>query len=303
MAPPLKTKEEILIVGGSKTGNVAHKNIVFLDKDPNDSIVTEAPLCDYAAYYSLCASKHTRDLIISGGYDHSTKRSSSKVQKFSITEYRWVELPDLPFPLDAHGSAYVDNKMYSIGGRYSENDQIKQQYSSVHVLDLVSLSWEECQSLPIAVEAPGITAIDDKIYAIGGYTGKEWSRQTVQLNTRTGAITQCQSMPKGDCVFYATVAVSQYIYALASTFFLQYNTKRDQWTELNMPLKPSYFAAMVLKQNHLIMLGGYEKDRKNPNDAIQKYDLSSKRWSFEACKMPLPLSRHWAFVMEIPQSK
>ena len=251
----------------------------------------------------MCASKLTHDLIISGGYSHSTRCSISKVQKFSITEHRWVELPDLPFPADGHGSAYVDNRMYSIGGSYAENDQKKQRYSSVHVLDLASLSWEECQSIPIAVEALGIAAIGHNIYAIGGYTGKEWSRQTVRLNTRTGAITQCQSMPDGDCVYYSTVAVNQCIYALAGTFFLQYDTKRDQWTEVTMPLKPSSCTAMVLKQNHLIMFGGYEKDMKNPNDVIQKYDLSSKTWSIEARKMLLPLSLHCAFVMEIPQSK
>ena len=40
-----KTKEEVVIVGGCKTGNKKHGNIVFLDKGPKDCIMTQAPLC------------------------------------------------------------------------------------------------------------------------------------------------------------------------------------------------------------------------------------------------------------------
>ena len=300
VASPLKTKEEVLIVGGIKTGNFLHGNIVSLDKDPGDCILTQAPICAKASNSSVCANKDA--LFVSGGYERSTQHSISKVHKFSLTDRRWVDLPDLPFPVDCHGSAYVSDKLHTFGGRYRENDQTKHLYSSVNVLDLASLSWAEGQSLPIAVETPGIAAVDENIYTVGGHSGKEWSRQTVKLNTQTGAITQCQTMPKGGCIAYSTVAVNRYIYALACNSFLQYITS-DQWTKLTMPLEPYSRPAMVLQNNHLIMLGGFEKDWKDPNDVIQKYDLSSKTWSLEACKMPLQLHCHWAFVMDIPQAK
>ena len=301
VASPLKTKEEVLIVGGARTSFIQHVNIVFLDKDPKDCIMTKAPIFDEAGNSSVCASKDA--LFVSGGYDFDTQRSMCKIQMFSLTDRRWVDLPDLPFPVDCHGSAYVNDKLYTLGGRYQENGQIKHWCTSVNVLNLSSLSWAECQSLPIAVESPGIIAVEEEIYGVGGHSGKEWSCQTVKLNIRTGAITQCQSMPEGECVHYSMVAVSRYIYGLACSFFLQYDITRDQWTKLTMPLKPSNRPAVVLQNNHVIMLGGYEKDRKDPNDVIQKYDLSSKTWSLETSKMPLPLQSHWAFVMDIPQAK
>ena len=209
----------------------------------------------------------------------------------------------MPHPVDCHGSSYNGKKLHVLGGRYRENGQNKHEYSSVNVLDLATLSWEECQSLPIAVSGPGIAAVEKNIYALGGYTGNEWSRQTIKLNTQTGRITQCQNMPKGDSVHNSTLTVNQCIYALAGTIFLQYDTKRDHWTKLTNSLKPCHAPTMVLKENHLIMLGGFEKDEKNPNDTIQEYDLSSQTWSLEARKMPLPLTYHWAFVMEIPQEQ
>ena len=302
VASPLKVKEEVLIVGGRKTGNKDHKNIVFLDKDPEDCIMAHAPICASCNNYSACASKNT--IIVSGGCELSTLRSTSKVQKFSVTDHRWVDLPDLPFPVDLHGSAYVSEKLYTFGGRFRENRETKRRYSSVNVLDLASLSWEECQPLPIAVRSPGIAAIEENIYAVGGSTGGKWSCQTVKMNTRTGTITRCQSMPKGgSSAFCSTVTVHPNIYVLHAILFAQYDTSKDQWTELKMPIKPSHCAAMVLKQNHMIMLGGYKTDIKDPNDVIQKYDLPSKTWSLEGRKMPLPLSYQFAFMTEIPQSE
>ena len=303
VASPLKTNEEVLMLGGRKPGDIIHENIVFLDKDPQDCIMTKAPICAKASNSSVCASKD--NLFVSGGYDRSTKRSISKVQKCSLTHHRWVDLPDLPFPADLLGSAYVSDKLYTLGGCYSENSKIRHQYPSVNVLDLASLSWGKGQSLPTAVEAPGIAVLEDNILAVGGCSGKEWSRQTIKLNTRTGAMTRCQSMPTGDHVWNSTVVVNRYIYVLARNIFLQYDITRDQWTKLAMPLQPYHRSALVLRKNHLIMLGGHEKHDggKKPNDGIQKYDLSKKTWSLETRKMPLPLQAHWAFVMEIPQSK
>ena len=258
VASPLKTKEEVLIVGGVKTGCFIHENIMFLDKDPKDCIMAEAPICTKASNSSVCASKDA--IFVSGGYDFSTQGSISKVQKFSFTNHRWVDLPDLPNPVDCHGSAYVSDKLYTLGGCFSENGQTKHQYSSVNVLDLASQSWVEGQSLPTAVATPGIAAVEENIYAVGGYTGTEWSRQTVKLNTRTGAITQCQSMPEEDRVYNSTVVVNRYIYILAGSIFLQYDTTRDQWSTLTLPLKPHYKPSMVLqKKSPYHAQGSWEK--------------------------------------------
>ena len=264
--------------------------------------MTDVPICAEATCYSICASNNS--LIVSGGCSVSTKRSISKVQKFSLTDCRWVNLPDLTFPVDSHGSTYAAGKLYTIGGEYTENNETSKQYPAVNILDLASLSWAEGQSLPIAVSSPGIATMEENIYAMGGHDGKEWSCQNIKLNTQSGIITQCQSIPEGNCVDNATVIVNRQIFVLGKLLFAQYDTSEDQWTVLQKPLKPSYHPAMVLKHNCLIMLGGYENDKKDPNDVIQEYDLSTKKWSLkESKKMPLPLRDHWAFMMEIPQPK
>ena len=246
-SPPM-LKEEVLIVGGRKTGNEVHENVVFLDKDSKDCIMTVIPTHANISNPSVCASKDS--LIVCGGYNRSTRQTISKVQKFSTTDRRWVEFPDLPFPVDCHGSALVIDKLYTIGGRYRKNNQTKHRYSSVNVLDLASLSWEECQSLPLAVESPGIAAVEENIYSMGGSNGKEWSRQATKLNAQKGKITQCQSMREGVEASRSIAAVHRQIFVLDELYFEQYDVIEDQWTELQLLREPSFNPAMVLKQNH-----------------------------------------------------
>ena len=91
--PKPDAQEHVLIVGGLKANNEVHKNIVFLDNEGEDSILTEAPLCVDSCICSVCATGD--GLIVSGGYSRSVKRSVSKVQIFSLTNRSWRDLPDM----------------------------------------------------------------------------------------------------------------------------------------------------------------------------------------------------------------
>ena len=68
-------------------------------------------------------------------------------------------------------------------------------------------------------------------------------------------------MPKGGNIHNSTVAVHQHIFVLAHSLFLQYDVTKDQWSQLQLPMKPSHRSAMVLKENHLLILGGGGRKR------------------------------------------
>ena len=94
--PKPDTQEHVLIVGGLKANKEIHKNIVFLDKEGEDSILTEAPLCVHSCSCSVCSTGD--GFIVSGGYNRATKHSMSKVQIFSLTSRVWSDLPDMVQP-------------------------------------------------------------------------------------------------------------------------------------------------------------------------------------------------------------
>ena len=195
----------------------------------------------------------------------------------------------------------MDNHFYTFGGYYSEGDETTKQYfSDVDVLDLQSRSWSHCQPLPCAVRDAGVAVVGKSMLVIGGYHGdRGWLTQTYKYNVRTGKRTRCQDMSQSDSAYHTTVAVDSLVYVLAREMFLQYDVHADQWSEL--PLLPQMerrnLCAMVHTQGCLLALGGYAEDKNHPDDSVQSYNISSKKWTLAKKKMPLAVLQPWAFTV------
>ena len=289
-------EEKVLLLGGRTSKGVRCKDITYLDKEPQGSVVTHFQVYNF----SMCASTESDSLIVSGGCDIATESSVPHVKKFNLTTKIWTDLPDMKHQLDGLGSTVAENKLFTIGGRYSAKGKLKHRTAAVNSLDLHTLMWSACPSLLHAVSVPGIAYIDMNIFVIGGDTDNGWSSQVCKFSTQTGKWIKCQNIPKADFVYRSTVVVYRNIFVLDRSSFLQYDVDIDQWHELPVPVKPSRAPAMVLKQGCLLALGGYEDDNSKPNDCIQTYDPSSKKWSLEKKKMPLPLVYHWVVTIKTP---
>ena len=85
------------------------------------------------------------------------------VKEFNFSTQTWTDLPDLPYPVNCHGSACLGNRLYALGGHLVEKGETKRWLSSVSVLDLSSPSkWEDGEPLQLAVSGPGIAVIDEE---------------------------------------------------------------------------------------------------------------------------------------------
>ena len=302
MVAPVRPKpspqEHVLIMGGFKANEEPHKNIVFVDKKGDDSILAEAPMCVHSGNCSVCTTGN--GLIFSGGYDKAIKRSVSKVQIFSLSNRSWRHLPDMLRPVQFHGVAYLDEHFYTFGGCYKEDAQAKNAYSDVNVLDLQSQSWSHCQPLPCTTLEPGVAVVGNDILVIGGYSADDVdSVQTNKYNIKTQKRTRCRNMPKYGHVHQSTVAVDNLIYVLCHDMFLQYNVRADQWSELPLPLPKErrWLRAMVHTQGCLRGLGGYTEDNNHPTDSVLSYNISSKKWTLEKKRMPIAVAQSWAFTV------
>ena len=296
--PKPDTQEHVLIVGGKKANNELHKNIVFLDKEGEDSILTEAPLCVHSGCCSVCTTGD--GLIVSGGYNRVTKLSMSKVQIFSLADRAWSDLPDMLHPSMAHGVAFLDNHFYAFGGCHWKDGKTKHLYSDVNVLDLQSLSWSHCKPLPYAVKEPGVAVVGQDILVIGGF-GKDGSMltKTYMYNGRTRKRTRCQDMPEPNVVFRCTVVIGSLVYAFSPKAFLLYDVHNDQWSKLPLPppMELRQSSAMVHTQGCLLAQGGCVEDQYHPDDTVLSYNLASKKWTHRTEKMPLAVGQAWAFTV------
>ena len=286
---------KILILGGCTSKYIKNKDVLYLEKEPQGSVITQTSL----DYFSVCTTEDSDSLVVSGGCNFSTGTSVPQVKKFNLTTKTWTDLPDMKHPVDLHGSTVIDNKLFTVRGVYSEKNVTKQRYPSVISLDLHTLVWSDCPPMHQAVSQQGIASIDRDILVIAGYTNIGWSSAVSKFNTQTGKWSKCQNLPKTGNIYYSAVAVQSSVFVLHSEAFLQYDVDMDQWHELTTPIKLSHVPAMVLNQRRLVTLGGYEKKKKEPNDFIQTYDLANKQWSIGNNKLPLPLQHHFAVVVKM----
>jgi hypothetical protein len=284
----------VLLVGGKDEKGKIHRNIVFVD---SGSTLTH-PFSDYQCY-SACSTGD--GLIVSGGYDTSTRRSLSTVKIFSLKTQQWTDLPDLSLAKHLHGSVYVNNRYYTVGGDYTEKGSIKRIYDAIEVLDLTSSQSSAFSSLPVPVRYPGVAHVNNTLLVFGGYAEKRgWLRDTYSYDMTTRERRTCQQMPFTDHFLRSTVVVDKHVFLLYHDKFLQYYVVRDTWTKLTGPTKPSSTPAMVLHENSLLVLGGYDG---GATSRIQSYDPQAKKWSVERRTMPVALREHWALVVKMPKSK
>ena len=284
-------------VGGRTTDNTFHGHILFLDGNSADTPIT-SKTCSGSSFYSVCARKDK--LIISGGYQDELNKLVADVHQFCFTSKKWQMLNAMPKPRNSHCSACVNDTLIILAGIYEESDSIKRYYKEVHILDLHTGVWTAMKECPIGVRQASITLINGVLFLIGGASAGLMSRKTYKLSLHDNKWTECSDIPASNqYAANSTVATQQYIYVLAYKDFCVYDVPPNQWCTLSSPLVPSIQCSLVLKNNTLVVMGGFEDTDEKPHKRVQCYDLRTKRWSLISDTLPLPLAYHTVITMEL----
>ena len=231
----------------------------------------------------------------------------SLVYQYNFISGEWIELTALPSARNDHGSVCIGSLLYTIGGVYREDGDIKLWPTVIHVLNVSDLSWTKVSDLKYGVKNPGLAVVDGDIYVTGGVnTDATISRRIVKYRPSTDQWTDRRQMPvNAQSSVASTVAVGKRIYLLGHKDFLCYDTERDNWSILDAPLIPSYWCSMVYRHGKLLAMGGDEgRERlgRSSHDRLQSYDLDSRKWSLLNNTMTVALSFHYSFVVHIPRS-
>ena len=161
--------------------------------------------------------------------------------------------------------------------------------------------------MPCKVTDPGVAVVRGNIIMMGGMDPDDKiSLKTYKYEVLTDSWVTCQDMPEKKQYFvHSTVVVDKKVYVLAHKDFLVYEVLVDEWSHLSAHPRPSYWCAMVMNNNKLITLGGYEDATncgQNPHGDVHSYDISKNSWMKEEATMPVPLSFHAAFTVQLPTS-
>ncbi len=105
---------------------------------------------------------------VGGAYDHRKDfMLSSSFERYDPDFGTWESLPDLPVLVLAPGVAVIEGKIFIIGGSAIKGES-QEASDKVYVFDTNRNRWGTASPLPKGIQFPGVTAIGDRIYVIGG---------------------------------------------------------------------------------------------------------------------------------------
>ncbi len=163
--------DNIHIIGGrgKETGG---NNYHYVYNITNDS--WEAKSLFPVNSSNLAAAANRSNIYVIGGNGNPEKN-----HVYNPVNDTWDELTSMPTPRQHinHSAVTVDGKIYVIGGveKRSVDGELKFTISDKNeIYDPETDTWTEGTPLPTARQATAVTAIDGKIYVIGG-SDKDWN--------------------------------------------------------------------------------------------------------------------------------
>jgi len=217
------------------------------------------------------------------------------VWAFDPGDDRWTQITELPEGVNHAGLAYLDGKLYVVGGWH---EATMDSIDDVRIYDIADDAWRDGPPLPTARGAHGVAVLDGRIHAIGGVDvdGENTGAHEIYDPDEATWSSAAELPTPRDHI--GAVAYNGEIFVLAgrddTSFTLTnneiYDSEGDEWRDgAAVPTGRSGVAA-VEHEGWLYLFGGetFEPEEKTFDEA-ERYHPAEDRW--EALP-PMPTARH-----------
>ncbi|MCP5244672.1 MAG: galactose oxidase [Burkholderiales bacterium] len=208
----------------------------------------------------------------------------------------WSTTTPLPEGRHHAGIAAVDGFLYIIGGFSKSGFSVWHAVNTVYQFNPATQIWRKVAPMPTARGALGVAVYQGKIYAIGGYDGKQNSGANEIYDPKTDSWSAAAPlMAPRDHLAVATAASR--IYAIGGRSNLKYrqntsvvesyNPDTNQWQyKASLPTARSGIGAGVINGQIYVLGGESGEGTFNQNES---YRPDENRWVTLA---PMPTARH-----------
>jgi len=215
----------------------------------------------------------TRD----GGGDAGAQRSTES----------WSALAPSPLERTEVGAARIGDRAYVVGGFISSGGSTGRMAR----YEISEDRWRKLRALPIAVNHPGVTALDGRVYVYGGNRppaqGRERkSDRLYRYDPGRDRWTRLSDAPTERAAM-GFVGIGDRLYAAggytetnSSLRALEiYDTERERWRRgPKMPTGRNHVAAAVL-DGEMVVTGGRPGPVHGGQATVESYDPKRGRWS------------------------
>lgn len=195
--------------------------------------------------------------VVSGG---AYAPDVSNVSSYNPATGQWVNLAPLPQATRGAAGAYVDGKIYVVGGANSSLGRI----ANTQIYDIASNTWSPGAPCPTGIwEGKAVASSNGRVYVMGGETGlSSYSSALYIYNPVLDSWTTGASMPVGVKAGAAAYDGSYIFYVggettigTSSALYVYYPW--DSWSTLaSMPRGVSSLAAAIGTDGFLYAFGG-----------------------------------------------
>ena len=224
---------------------------------------------------------------------HKPELDAYKKPVVNVDPQAWTKKADMPTPRAA-AACVVDGKVYAIGGM-NGNEPL----SIVEGYDPATDRWTKKADLPVLRAGLSVSAVNGRIYAIGGANEKTGPLSTVEeYDPAMDRWTRKADMPTARAAL-STSVVNGKIYAIGGTNrngFLstieEYDPATDKWAiKADMPTARSGFSTStvggkIYAVGGLAMIGKPDEDGRGANTAyplaVEEYDPIANTWTKRA---------------------
>ena len=177
-------------------------------------------------------------VYVVGGFI-STGGTTGKLERYDIAADRWRRLRSMPIAVNHPGVTALDGRVYVLGGNLGVVDGRERKSKRLYRYSPARDRWTRLPDAPTPRAALGLVAIDDRLYAAGGYDESDQRLRTLEI----------------------------------------YNPKRRRWTSgPPMPTGRNHVGAAALRGD-LVVTGGRPGDVNGGMTTVERFDPKRRRWS------------------------
>jgi N-acetylneuraminic acid mutarotase len=227
---------EIYVVGGFLAdGQGSNRVDAYSPRTNRWRRITDLPV---TAHHPM-ATAHRGRVYVLGGYGPEGARLTAFVLAGGV----WTPLPPMPESRAAGGAAVIGGKLYVVGGVTTSADGARSLARQTLVYDIARRSWSLAPG-PTRREHLGVTALNGRLYAVGGRTAGFDTNMAAFESYRPGARSWLRLAPvPGKRGGTAAGAVGRFVVSAGGeapggtirTVFA-YDTRARRWRRLpNLP--------------------------------------------------------------------
>lgn len=206
--------------------------------------------------------------------------SIADAARFDPGKGAWEKLPPLPSPRSSHDLAFIDNKLYVVGGWNMQGKDIEAVWiDAVDVLDVSqpNLKWQSIKQ-PFTRRALIVTTLGDRLFVMGGMDANDDLHPAVNiLNTRTGEWSKGPDLPgkpfNGFSPAACTVGGRAYV-SVATGELLRLGADETSWERVARST-PRIVHRLVPDGDRILILGGASKGAMQ--NVVESVTLSDGR--------------------------